>query len=382
MTTTSSPSSAAPLRLFEPPFDDETARRVAEVLKTGQVMQGSQVAALEAEVAKYLQVPDPEQVVATSSGYTALELALATTPSSGYKVLVPGLTMVATIAAVVRAGLVPKIVDVGPDLQLSAEIAREALEDDVGGIVAVDYGGRQPDMRALQELCREKDLMFWEDAAHAFGSMSGGARAGELSDLACFSLHPIKPLPALGGGLIVNNIESQPYLHVKPRRARYYGIQDREGPFYNVKHLGINGYMTDVSATVARQFLPRIGELNAKRNYLGHTYNRLLGETGLEEAFRPLLWDGGSTYHLYTVICGPDVKRREVHERLRAQGIETGYHYIPLHHFGACKGFKKGPTPNLDLYGPRLLTLPCHQNMTGDDVARVIEALKGALKSP
>jgi len=379
MNNTSNPSSQRPLRLFEPPFDDETARRVAEVLRTGQVMQGPVVRELEHKVAEYLGIKDDAQVIATSSGYTALELAMSFTPGSGYKVLVPGMTMVATIAAVVRAGLVPKIVDVGPDLQLSADIVRAELEDDVGGIVAVDYGGRQPDMAALRELCQKRDLMFWEDAAHAFGSLSGGNLAGTMSDLACFSLHPTKPLPGLGGGLIVNNIESQPYLHVQPRRARYYGIQDREGPYYNVKRLGINGYMTDVSAAVALQFLPEIGKLNAKRNYVGHTYNMLLEQEGLSEVFRPLLWDGGSTYHLFTVFCAPSVKRREVHDKLEAQGIETGYHYIPLHQFGACKGFKKGPTPNLDLYGPRLLTLPCHQKMLEADVARVVEALKGCL---
>ena len=379
MQNTSSPGSTPRLRLFEPPFDRYTEQAVAQVISTGQVMQGPLVERLEAEVAKYLQVPDPERVVATSSGYSALELAMSFTPRKGYRVLVPAMTMIATLEAVVRAGLVPKLVDVGPDLQVNTDIIEAALDPQVGGVVAVDFGGRQPNMRALKDLCYDKDLMLWEDAAHAFGSRSHGELAGTLSDLACFSLHPIKPLPALGGGLLVNNIPDQPYLHVQPRRARYYGIQDREGPMYNVKHLGQNAYMTDVSAAVALQFLPRIELLNQRRRTLAGIYHEALEEAGIRDEVKPLPYDVGSTYHLFTVLCSGPLARAKLHDALEQQGIETGYHYQPLHRFTACLKYPAGDLPNADNFGSRVLQLPCHPRMSDADVVRVVEALKGAL---
>ena len=101
-----------PIPLALPTLGDEEIAALGEVVRSGWVTQGPQVAAFEAALAARVGA---RHAVATSSGTTALHLALvAAGIGPGDEVLVPTLSFIASANAVRHAGAAPVLVDVDP----------------------------------------------------------------------------------------------------------------------------------------------------------------------------------------------------------------------------------------------------------------------------
>jgi len=387
MVTKSSQGSSTPLRLFEPPFDDDELCTILEsFVRSGTIFMGEPVRHMELEVAKYLEMSEPENVVAVSSGTKALEYIFKfprkRQPSAFRKdeppvrVLVPGLTMAATPLALEAAGLQPKFVDVGRDLVVNVDVLDEAADhdEDIGAVCVVDYAGRLPDMTAIRRWTADRGMALFEDAAHSFGATRGEVSAMTASTAAATSLHPIKPLPGLGGGLVVSNLDSARFAQ-EARDRRYYGIVDRDGYHYDIRDWGENAYMGDLSAIVVNYFLDHVDDHNAYRRELAEHYIEGLEESRLGDHFKAPRFDPGSTYHLFPVVVDDNLRRRVVMKELGEAGIATGIHYLPCHQFTRWRDAPRGNIQYFEAVADRLMTLPCHLGMDKCDVDRVLEAL-------
>ena len=380
------------ISLFKVPFDETTLLAIAEVLESGNVMQGPKVRELEEWFASChggLGGIDPDQCVAVNSCSTALELALGCTPAKGYKVLIPGLTHVSTINAIQKAGLIPKITDVDANLMVNEEILEEAWDKQVGGVVIVGFGGRSPNMRRIRDWAYDKnrDVFIWEDAAHTYGSSTYNEGVGHHSDVVCYSMYPTKPLPGIGGGMIVNNNETIPRFQRRWRELRYYGFV-RDGLSYDVHRLGGNYYMSDVQAAVALSFIKpehRVSDLIRARASVAKMYHEVLKDMKLKPRVKPRRdidddYSMADAYHLFPVVLDPKIDRTALQYWLTEKGIETGVHYKPLHELSLYRDALRAPTPYLDSIAPRLLSLPCHHQMASEDVVRVCEGIEGFIK--
>ncbi len=382
MNQQSSQRPSTPLRLFEPPFWDlHNEVGLEERIINGNIFTGDAVEEMEKAIAEYLGIDRPGKVVAVNSGTKALEYIFRIPRKQGFKVLVPSLTMAATPLALEAAGLIPKFVDVGPDLVVNLEILKEAMEhlpgrldEEVGAVCVVDYAGRLPDIDEIRKWTLDNGLLLFEDAAHSFGARRGDRLAMTGVTGAATSFHPIKPLPGLGGGLFVCGHDS-PRFEKEARERRYYGITGRSGPEYDIKMQGENAYMSDLSAEVVTYNLLHVDEHNEKRRELARHYIDLITYSKMEATYTPLRYDEGSTYHLFPVICGQSVDRDKVIKQLGEAGIQAGSHYIPCHWFTRWREAERGPITHLEAVAKHLLVLPCHLGMTPDDVERVLEAL-------
>ena len=102
-----------PLQFVNPGVSDEDIHAVMRVLHSGWLTTGAECRAFEEELADYLGA---HYAVVVSSGAAALELALRCLDlPRGARVAIPTWTFVATMTAVLRAGLAPVLVDVDPD---------------------------------------------------------------------------------------------------------------------------------------------------------------------------------------------------------------------------------------------------------------------------
>ena len=120
--------------------------------------------------------------VATSSGTLALELALeAAGVGSGHEVIVPGLSAFGTLAAILRRGATPVVVDVEEGgLTLDANAVAQALTDHTRAVIPVHAMGHAPDVAAIRAAAPE--LFCLEDMAQGFpGRLEGHAAALSLS---------------------------------------------------------------------------------------------------------------------------------------------------------------------------------------------------------
>ena len=83
-----------------------------------------------------------------------------------------------------------------------------------------------------------------------------------------------------------------------------------------------------------------------------------------------------SAYHMFYVLL-PDqaAPRRGARPAARA-GVQATFHYVPLHTSDAGRMFAARETecPVTDDISGRLLRLPFHNNLTADDLDRVVTA--------
>ena len=217
---------------------------IARVLDHGHFINGPEVAAFEAEIARYCGV---KHAVGVSSGTDALLVALmAVDLKPGDEVITSDYSFFATAGAVARLGGVPVFVDIDPvTFNLDPVAVDKAVTKKTKAVIPVHLFGQCADMRPILETARRRGLRVIEDAAQAIGSeYKDGKRAGSMGDMGCFSFFPSKNLGALGdAGMVVTNDDA---LAERLRILRNHGSK----PKYYHKFIGGNFRLDTLQAAV------------------------------------------------------------------------------------------------------------------------------------
>jgi len=141
-----------------------------------------------------------------SSGTAALTAAMSALGIGyGDEVILPSFTFVASFEAVLSVGAVPVFVDVDDTLTLSPDAVRIAITSKTKCIMPVHMCGSMADMDALQEICREHDLLLLEDACQSIGGTYKGKKLGTIGDAGTFSFDFVKTITCAEGGVVMTN---------------------------------------------------------------------------------------------------------------------------------------------------------------------------------
>ena len=392
-----------------PSLNDDDIRAVIEVLRSDWLTTGPMIGRFERAVADYVGTAE---AVAVSSGTAALHAAIfALGIGPGDEVIVPAMTFAATANCVVYQGATPVFADVDPQtLLIDPAQAETQISPRTRAIIGVDYAGQPCDAARLATLARKHGLALVADASHSLGASDGGVRAGKLADLSTFSLHPVKPITAGEGGLLVTDNAD---LAERVRRFRNHGIttdhwqRASAGSWhYAMTDLGYNYRLTDLQAALGLSQLARLDGWIARRQAIAERYDRaftrLPGVRSL--GVRPGVCHGR---HLYVVRLGPartphapregvrfakreglrhaerdeyvNNHRDAVFAALRERGIGTAVHYIPVHlHPFYRERFNTGPglCPVAEAAYEEILSLPIFPAMTDEEVDGVIAAME------
>ncbi len=366
------------LPFVRPAIGEDTIAGVAEVLRSGWITTGPQVAAFEAALGEYA---GGRTALAFTHATGALEESLrALGIGPGDEVIVPDMTFAATLNVVLRVGATPVLVDVDLETRnLDAGRVEAALGPRTRAVMPVHYAGFAVDMDPLNALAREHGLRIVEDAAHAIGTSYKGRRIGSFGDVICYSFHANKNLTTIEGGAVVSEDEAA---LERLRALRFHGQVKLEDGSYDVIMPANKYNMTDVCARIGLDQLAVLDERNARRRALAHRYLDALA--GLEGVLPPARGDEGHAWHMFAVcIDYPHfgLDRKGVRDALQARGIGTGVHYPALHQLSVCRDLNVRPEdfPNADRIGRQTLTLPLFPEMRDSDVDRVVDALQGVL---
>ncbi len=339
-----------------------------DVLRSGAYALGPAVEDFEQDFAACCGA---RHAVAVSSGTAALHLALlAAGLRPGDEVVTVATTFVATVAAILQAGAVPRLVDIDPDRwTMDPERVEAALTPRTRAILPVHLHGRVADMAALRGIARRHGLLVIEDAAQAHGAERDGKRAGTFGDAAAFSFYPGKNLGACGeGGALVTDRDD---IAAAARRLRDWGQDGR----YNHVERGFNYRMDGIQGAVLRVKLRHLDEWTNGRRRVALRYGRLLSklDVGLP---RP---DGGHVWHVFAVrLRARDAVRQALHEA----GVATGIHYpkpVHLQPAYADLGYGPGDLPVSEGLARETLSLPMFPEMTPSQIERVTSALRDAV---
>ncbi len=354
---------------------------VGRVLASGGFVGGPEIAALEAELSDYLQVP---YVITCGSGTDALVIALrAMGLGPGDEVITTPFTFIATLEAIQHVGARPVLVDIDPhNFNLNPALLEAALTPRTRAILPVHLYGQVAPMGEILEFAQKHGLKVLEDAAQAIGARycapgckhpRGHAcdcphpQAGTLGDAGAFSLYPTKNLGAYGdGGFIATH---HPHIAEEARLLAVHGSKER---YHHVRPAGYTSRLDALQAAILRVKLPYLETWNARRRQIAQVYNEHLKNHLQTPCEMPYALH---VYHQYTVHH-PARDRLAAH--LKQQGIGSSVHYpVPAHLQPAYRDLApEGSLPAAEAAAREVLSLPMHPFLEEAQLEAVIRAVQ------
>lgn len=165
--------------------------------------EDSPTARLEAEFAAFMGVP---YALAVNSCSSALFLSMkAINLPPGGRVLIPAFTFAAVPSAVIHAGCMPVLVEVGTDYRIDLDDFHCKLDDDISAVLISHMRGHTSDMDTILAACEVRGIPVIEDAAHSLGTTWDGQKIGTLGRVGCFSFQSYKLMNAGEGGMLVSD---------------------------------------------------------------------------------------------------------------------------------------------------------------------------------
>lgn len=373
-------------------IEDDDIAAVAEALKADFLTTGPTVEAFEVAFAETVGA---RHAVACSNGTAALHLAMmALDVKPGEAVIAPSITFLATANCARYVGADVVFADVDPDTGLmTPETLAQAIER-VGArrlraVLPVHLRGDACDLPGLEALARDAGAVLVEDAPHALGSTMTFGNAAEIvgdvrhSAMATFSFHPVKTIATGEGGMITTN---DPAISARLKVLRSHGMVRPEGCepwWYEMPEPGFNYRLPDILCALGLSQLKKLPRFAARRRALGAAYAEALAPLApvVRIADQPAWSD--PVLHLMVALIDFEAagrSRREVVEGLKARGVGTQVHYIPVHRQPYYrKLYGELDLPGAEAWYARCLSLPLYPGMEDGDVATVAAALKDVL---
>ncbi|MCW7755425.1 DegT/DnrJ/EryC1/StrS aminotransferase family protein [Desulfobotulus sp. H1] len=368
------------LKLSEPNISEDIITAVADVLRSGQLVQGEENLLFEKELAAYLGC---KEVILVSSGTAALHLALlALDIGPGDAVLVPDFTFPATASVVSMVGARVVIADVdrgtyvlSPD-QIERTLDQWQGPERIRALMPVHEFGCSVDMDAVLKIAEKNDLYIVEDAACALGAVYGTRKLGTFGDLGCFSFHPRKTLTTGEGGAISTGSVQ---LAQKIRRLRNHGMEKRHDGMHFFEP-GLNYRLTNFQAAMGRLQLKCLDEWIVVRKKLVEEYRCGLAKLASRNLIHLPVRTEGHSWQTFMVVLDKGFDRAVVIDALRQNGVESNLGAQSLSVLDLY-----GDQPFLQTVGPELyrcgLALPLFERMQRSDVKHVCSVLESVLLS-
>jgi UDP-4-amino-4,6-dideoxy-N-acetyl-beta-L-altrosamine transaminase len=355
------------------------------------------VEAFEEAIARYVGV---KYAVAVASGTAGLHLAaIAAGVGPGRALVTSPITFVASSNAALYAGGHPLFADIDPStVNLSPVALAELLSrhHDVRAVVPVHFAGLPCDMPRIRAAAEDAGAVVIEDAAHALGARyPTGERVGSCaySLMTVFSFHPVKAIAAGEGGMVTTNDER---IYRRLLRLRSHGITKLDDPFehpeqaaadgipnpwyYEMQELGYHFRITDIQCALAVSQVRRLDEFLTRRRSLVSAYDTAFAD---HPHVRPAQCGGRdlSGHHLYVIRVNFDeagITRGDLMRSLKARGIGTQVHYIPVpaHPVYRRLGLRPEDYPAAQHYYHEALTIPLYYDLTDAEQRFVIDTIR------
>jgi len=365
----------------------EIHQAVSQVIDGGWYLRGEATEQFERAYAEYIGT---SHCIGVANGLDALTLILRAYKELGVlrdgdEVIVPANTFIATVLAITENRLVPVFVEPRLDTyQIDDRLLEQAITPRTRALMLVHLYGRPAYTPLIAAFCQNHHLLLLEDNAQAHGALvpyaailsqpsrtssqpslpsSQPSRTGSLGHAAAHSFYPGKNLGALGDAGAVTT--SDPQLAALIRSLGNYGSSRK----YVFDYVGRNSRLDELQAAVLSVKLKYLDLDNTRRRQIAHHY--------IKEVQNPLITlptPSESVYHIFPVLCR---RRDELQNFLAEKGVGTVIHYPIPPHRQACysQQFGRLSLPVTEQIHREELSIPCHQAMTDDEVATVIDLL-------
>jgi len=316
----------------------------------------------------------------TTSCTDALELAaLLLDLQPGDEVIMPSYTFVSMANAFLLRGA--KIVfadsnELNPNIDIDKIEA--LITPATKAIVVVHYAGIACDMDRLKAIADKRGVFLVEDAAQGFDSYYNGKPLGGIGHLGAMSFHETKNITCGEGGLLIINderfIKRAEIIREKGtnRSAFFRGEIDK----YSWVDIGSSFLPSDMLAANLFAQLEQKDDIQQKRIAAWDVYQKALQPLEAKGIVRlPHLPSfATNNAHIFYLICKDLETRSAFISHMKANGVQTPFHYVALHnspYYIEKHGDRELPLVNV--YQNHLVRLPLFAGIETSDVERVCE---------
>ncbi|MEL1255304.1 DegT/DnrJ/EryC1/StrS family aminotransferase [Flavobacterium sp. DGU38] len=357
------------LKKINAPYENLFQEKLKLVLDNSWYILGNEVKTFESSFADYCGT---KFCIGVGNGFDALVLIFKGyielgKLQKGDEVIVPSNTYIASILAVLQADLVPVLVE--PNLEtynINPDLILEKITFKTKAVLAVHLYGQLAEMKKINEIANQNDLLVIEDAAQAHGAnLDENKKSGNLSNAAAFSFYPGKNLGALGDGGAITTNDSE--LAKVLFSLRNYGSEKK---YYN-EYIGVNSRLDELQAAFLNVKLPNLDQDNNNRIVIAKRY---LSEIKNDKIILPF-WDF-SNNHVFHLFVIRTENRDQLQQYLLENRIQTVIHYpVAPHKQKAFSNRNNLSYPITEKIHNEILSLPISPVMSMEEVDFVIEIL-------
>lgn len=312
----------------EPLLDGNEKKYLIDCVETGWISSAGQyVTRLEEGMASYV---GRKSGISVCNGTAALEVAVeALNLPKGSEVIMPAFTIISCSNAIIKAGLIPVLVDADPNTwNMDVTKIEEKITDKTSAIMAVHIYGLPVDMRKVMDIAKRHNLKVIEDAAEAIGVTCDGKQCGSFGDVSAMSFFANKHVTTGEGGMVLADDDA-----IVNRAARVKNLFFDADRRYIHDEIGSNFRMTNIQAAIGVAQLEKLDEhLKIKRN-IGTTYNELLKDNKYFNLPVDKTDYAENKYWIYglTIKDEYEASADTCTEQLKEMGIGTRHFFYPIH---------------------------------------------------
>lgn len=388
-------------------LDKNDKLEINKVLDSGRLSEGPRVKEFEKCWAQYIET---KYAVCTSSGFGALMVALAALKHfyelpDGTEVITSPSTYIADYSAIYWSRFNPVFIDVNPDnfcldeKKLKQYLCGSRTKGRKRILLTIDLFGYMNDIDDIRNICRENDLIFFEDAAEAHGSLYKGHKAGSQADISIFSFYIAHNIQVGEMGAVNTNNRQLAQLcrslKAQGRNCRCEVCKRAEGkcpdmessgtdPRFTHDLIGFNFKTTEFQGAIGLSQLKKADAIFKQRSKNVRCLNQ--GLSKFSSILKLPEYREDISYLAYPVVIRDRkrISRRQICDQLSSFGIESRniFGSIPNQQPAAQKIFSgkyAGALPNADFLGENGFYIGCHQYLMKEDLDYIIEAFEKIL---
>ena len=355
--------------IANPIITEEEKELVNEVMDSGMLIMGEYVKEFEEKFANY---SDTEYGIATSSGTTALDVALKSLEiEEGDKIITTPFTFIASSNSILYSKADPIFADVKEDtFNIDPDSIRKLLKEhpDTKALLIVHLFGLPCDMDEIMDIVNKHNLLLIEDSAQAHGATFQGRKVGSFGEVAAFSFYPTKNMTTSEGGIVLTDDEE---IMERARLLVNHGSPQK----YHHDILGYNYRMTNISAAIGLVQFKKLEKFNEQRQANAEILTD--GLSDLDWLKTPVIpEDRAHVFHQYTIRTD---YRNELLEYLKDNEIGYGIHYpMPAYEQSLYQklGYKDISCPVAEKLCDQVVSLPVHPALSEEDIDYIIDKLR------
>lgn len=323
-----------------PTFGDEEIAEAIESLLSQNVTMGKKVNTFESNFSAYIGCKYSAMVNSGSSA-NLLALSILSNPlvkgriMPGDEVIVPAVTWSTSVFPIINIGAKPVLVDVDRDYLIDIEKLKESITPKTRAIMAVHLLGNVCDMKALQDIAKDRKLFLMEDTCEALGSEFSGKKAGALSDISSFSTYFSHHMTTMEGGVVCTDdfeyadlsriLRAHGYSRHSLRRQEYEEKNPEIDPRFLFVNMGYNFRPMEIQGAFGIHQLKKLDSFLEKRRHVAQKLLNLLepySNSLLLPREKPNTRHSWFSFGL-TVKESSGFKRGDLMRFLEKNGIET-----------------------------------------------------------